>query len=202
MREMHDIDYRERFDKKWNEFTEAEQQAINAEISCILDSLIEAPSPKWGSIMNTSIEGGKVNPFTGIPGDWSDTPWQPIWEHHGYSDEQAALFFGILWKLRIIERPERWIGIRTTTDHPTFPNRGINLAGKTYFLAKCLRVRRCRVEGWLRRGLERTACHRTGPAATVDSVCPEDQPAKAASAGYAGCATVWICTSGREGAIS
>ena len=92
MREMHDIDYREHFDKKWNEFTKAKKQAINGEINRILDSLIEAPSPKWGSIMNTSIEGGKVNPITGIPGDWSDTPWQPIWEHHGYSDKQAALF--------------------------------------------------------------------------------------------------------------
>ena len=40
--------------------------------------------------MNTSTEGGKVNPITGIPGDWSDTPWQPIWEHHGYSDFSIA----------------------------------------------------------------------------------------------------------------
>ena len=54
---------------------------------------------------------------------------------HGRSDGQAALFFGTLWKLRIIERPEQWVGVRTTDDNPTFPNRGINLAGKTYFLA-------------------------------------------------------------------
>jgi hypothetical protein len=45
------------------------------------------------------------------------------------------LFFGTLWKLRIIERPEQWIGIRNTEDRPTFPNRGITLQGKTYFLA-------------------------------------------------------------------
>jgi hypothetical protein len=136
MREMHDIDYRDRFDRKWNEFTAAEQQAINAEISRLLDALIDDPDPTWGSIMNTSIEGGKANPFTGIRGDWSGTPWQPIWEHHGRSDEQAGLFFGTLWKLRIIERPESWIGVRTTDENPTFPNRGINLAGKTYFLAR------------------------------------------------------------------
>lgn len=136
MREMDDIDYRDQFDRKWSEFTAKEQRAIDAEIKRLLDALIDNPDPIWGSIMNTSIEGGKVNPFNGEPGDWTDTPWQPIWERHGQSAEQAALFFGALWKLRIIERPEQWVGIRSTDDDPTFPNRGINLAGKTYFLAK------------------------------------------------------------------
>ncbi len=135
VREVDDIDYRERFDRKWSEFTLEEQQAIDAEIERLLDALIDDPDPQWGSIMNTSIEGGKVNPFTGVAGDWSDTPWHPIWEHHGQSDEQAALYFGTLWKLRIIERSEQWIGVRNTDDRPTFPNRGINLPGKTYFLA-------------------------------------------------------------------
>jgi hypothetical protein len=134
VREMDDIDYRERFDRKWNEFTPRERRAIDAEIQKLLDALIAAPDPQWGSIMNTSMVGGAVNPFNGEPGDWSGTPWQPIWERHGQSSEQAALFFGTLWKLRIIERPELWIGVRNTEDDPTFPNRGINLAGKTYFL--------------------------------------------------------------------
>jgi hypothetical protein len=136
VREMHDIDYRDRFDRKWSEFTPGEQQAIDAEIERLLDALVENPSARWGSIMNTSIVGGAVNPATGVPGDWSGTPWQPIWERHGRSDVQAALFFGTLWKLRIIERPEQWVGVRTTDSNPTFPNRGINLAGKTYFLAE------------------------------------------------------------------
>lgn len=136
VRDMTDIDYRERFDRKWKEFTDIEQRLIDSEITHLLDALIDDPDPKWGSIMNTSIEGGKVNPFNGVAGDWSGTPWQPIWEHHGQSDEQAALFFGTLWKLRIIERPELWVGIRTTGSRPTFPNRNINLAGKTYFLKK------------------------------------------------------------------
>ena len=136
VREMHDIDYRERFDRKWNEFTAEEQRAIDTEINRLLDALIDDPDPNWGSIMNTSIEGSKVNPFNGEPGDWSGTPWQPIWEHHGQSAEQAALFFGTLWKLRIIERPEQWIGVRNTDDNPTFPNRGITLPGKTYFLRR------------------------------------------------------------------
>jgi hypothetical protein len=135
IREMDDIDYRERFDRKWREFTPGEQLAIDTEIIRVLDALINDPDPNWGSIMNTSIEGGKANPFNGLRGDWSGTPWQPIWERHGQSDEQAALFFGTLWKLRIIQRPEQWIGIRNTDDRPTFPNRGITLPGKTYFLA-------------------------------------------------------------------
>lgn len=136
VREMRDIDYRERFDLKWSEFTAEEQRVIDSEITRLLDALLEANASKWGSIMNTSIEGGKLNPVTGIPGDWSGTPWHPIWERHGQSNEQAALFFGTLWKLRIIERPECWVGIRASESRPTFPNRGVNLAGKTYFLDK------------------------------------------------------------------
>lgn len=134
--EVSDITYRGRFDSKWNEFTAEEQQAINFEIARILDALLVDSNSKWGAIMNTSIEGGKINPATGVPGDWSGTPWHPIWERHDQSDEQAALFFGAIWKLRIIQRPERWVGIRTSKTRPTFPNRGINLAGKTYFLEK------------------------------------------------------------------
>ena len=99
VREMDDIDYRERLDMKWNEFTRAEKRAIDNQIKRLLDSLIDDPDPNWGSIMNTSIEGGKVNPFNGEPGDWSGTPWQPIWEHHGRSAELAALFSGTRWKL-------------------------------------------------------------------------------------------------------
>ena len=55
MREMHDIAFRDRFDRKWNEFTPKEQRAIDAEIKRLLDALIDAPDPQWGSIMNTSI---------------------------------------------------------------------------------------------------------------------------------------------------
>jgi hypothetical protein len=134
MRDMKDIDYRQRFDKKWEEFPLEEQQAIDAEITRLFDALGNSPDPLWGSILNTSIEGGKANPFNGLRGDWTGTPWQPIWERHGQSDQQAALFFGTLWKLRIIERPEPWVGIRSTDANPTFPNRRINLPGKTYFL--------------------------------------------------------------------
>ena len=107
------------------------------EIDKKLDELVAAPDSRWGAIMNTSIEGGKVNPFNGKPGDWSGTPWSPIYERSGQSEEQAALFFGLLWKLRIIQRHEQWIGIRNDpVSRPTFPQRGVTLQGKTYFLDK------------------------------------------------------------------
>jgi len=115
-RELRDIDYREEFDRKWNEFSLDEQQEIDAEVTRLLDALRDSPDPLWGSIMNTSIEGGKVNPFNGLRGDWTGTPWHPIWERHGQSDQQAALFFGTLWKLRIIERRDRGLEFGTLTN--------------------------------------------------------------------------------------
>jgi len=62
-RTLKDIDHRAEFDRKWREFTPAEQSAIDAEIERLLDALKDSPDPLWGSIMNTSIEGGKANPF-------------------------------------------------------------------------------------------------------------------------------------------
>ena len=41
------------------------------------------------------------------------------------------MVFGNLRKKVIIERPEPWVGIRLD---PTFPQRGITLMGKTYFV--------------------------------------------------------------------
>jgi hypothetical protein len=83
------------------------------------------------SITNTSIEGGKANPTTGIRGDWSGTVFHAIFETCGRNEEVAGMFYGNVWKKVIIARPERWIGIRSD---PTFPQRGITLQGKTYFL--------------------------------------------------------------------
>lgn len=89
-----------------------------------------SPSPNWGTITNTSIEGGKANPYTGSKGDWTGTVFQPIFNY--FNDEQmAGMFYGNVWKKIIIERQELWIGIRSD---PTFPQRGITLQGKTYFL--------------------------------------------------------------------
>ena len=133
-RKLRDLDYREEFDRKWTEFTPEEQRAIDEAIAQKLDAIAESPNKNWGSIMNTSIEGGQKNPNSGVPGDWSDTPYEAIWVRCGYSEIQAALFFGNLWKLRIIERQDQWMGIRNDpTNRPTFPQKGIILQGKTYF---------------------------------------------------------------------
>jgi hypothetical protein len=87
--------------------------------------------PNWGSITNTSIEGGKPNPMTGESGNWEGTPFQPLYHVCGASHQLAGMFFGSVWKKIIIDRPEEWVGIRFDL---TFPQRGITLMGKTYFL--------------------------------------------------------------------
>lgn len=90
-------------------------------------------TPNWGSITNTSIEGGKPNPLTGVAGDWRGTPFEAIYEACNRSEERAAMLFGNIWKMVIIRRDENWIGVRMD---PTFPNRGVTLQGKTYFIGK------------------------------------------------------------------
>ena len=98
-----------------------------------LDTLIHHPDPNWGSITNISIEGGKLNPATGLRGDWRGTVFQPLYDD--FLDEvSAGKFYGNVWKKVIIDRTETSIGIRQNDENPTFPNRGITLAGKTYFL--------------------------------------------------------------------
>jgi hypothetical protein len=134
--EVVDLPHRDDFDRIWFTIPEKKRNAIEAEINGRLDILINTPDPNWGSITNTSIEGGKANPVTGIRGDWRGTVFQPIYEAFGGDDnddaeEYAGMFFGNVWKKAIIERDERWIGIRSD---PTFPQRGITLQGKTYFL--------------------------------------------------------------------
>lgn len=136
IRPIAELEYRDEFDIQWERYTREEQAAIVTAIDRKLDELAAAPESRWGAIMNTSIEGGKVNPFNGQRGDWSGTPWAPIYERCGQSETQAALFFGRLWKWRIIEHPQSWVGIRNDpVTRPTFPNRGVTLQGKTYFLA-------------------------------------------------------------------
>src|SRR5439155_8195018 len=123
---------RAEFDRVWLTIAPPERSAIEAEINRRLDDLMASPDPNWGSITNTSIEGGKVNPRTGIRGDWSGTVFQPIYYACGQHEQLAGMFYGNVWKKVILGRPEQWIGIRSD---PTFPERGITLQGKTYFLA-------------------------------------------------------------------
>ena len=125
------LSYERDFDRIWDSLSRGERDAIEAEINARIDRLVQSPDPNWGSITNTSLEGGAVNPHTGIGGDWRDTVFQPIYRACGQNRELAGMFFGNVWKKVIIDRREHWIGIRFD---PTFPQKGITLAGKTYFL--------------------------------------------------------------------
>ena len=125
------LPHRREFDATWLLIPASGRAAIEAEINRRLDELIHSPDPNWGSITNTSIEGGKTNPDTGVRGDWTGTVFQPIDETAcGMDENRAGMFYGNVWKKVIIERPELWIGIRSA---PTFRQKGISLGGKTYF---------------------------------------------------------------------
>jgi hypothetical protein len=65
-REMVRLDHQREFDRIWLSISPAERAAIEREINRRLDDLIASPNPKWGAITNTSIEGGQVNPYSGI----------------------------------------------------------------------------------------------------------------------------------------
>jgi len=131
VRDVSSLSHERDFNRVWLSITLPQRNAIEVEINRRLDALIASPDPNWGSITNTSIEGGRTNPTTGIRGDWSGTVFHAIFEACGQNEELAGMFYGNVWKKVIIDRPERWIGIRSD---PTFPQRGITLQGKTYFL--------------------------------------------------------------------
>ncbi len=125
------LEYLNEFNMAWLSLSQQQRDAIETEINQRLDHLVHSPDPNWGSITNTSFEGSKVSPKTGLRGDWTGTPFDPIYDLFG-NEEEAGKFFGKVWKKVIIERQhEEWIGIRF---EPTFPQRGITLMGKTYFL--------------------------------------------------------------------
>jgi hypothetical protein len=130
LRDVLILDHLSDFNRVWLLMTFPERAAIEAEINLRLEELLTNPDPNWGSITNTSIEGGKINSLTGIGGDWTGTPFQPIHTACGRDQESAGMFYGNVWKKVIIDRPERWIGMRFD---PTFPQRGVTLQGKTYF---------------------------------------------------------------------
>ena len=127
------LEHRAEFDSTWLVMTQDQRDAIEAEINRRLDQLLDDPDPNWGSITNTSIEGGRTNPETGVRGDWTGTVFEPIFHACGDHEGVAGMFYGNVWKKVIIDRSELWIGIRSD---PTFPQRGITLRGKTYFMAR------------------------------------------------------------------
>jgi hypothetical protein len=130
-RDILKLPYEHDFNQIWLRIRPEERTAIEAEINRWLDELISSPNPEYGSITNTSIEGGRLNPETGIRGDWRGTVFQSIFEACNENEVRAGMICGNVWKRVIIEREEMWVGIRPD---PTFRNRGINLGGKTYFL--------------------------------------------------------------------
>jgi hypothetical protein len=125
------LEHQGEFDQVWLSIPLPQRNAIEAEINHRLDGLIASPSANWDSITNTSIEGGRANPSTGVRGDWSGTVFDLIFVACGFHEKLAGMFFGNVWKKVMIDRQERWIGIRSD---PTFPQRGITLEGKGYFL--------------------------------------------------------------------
>jgi hypothetical protein len=131
LREVLSLPHEDDFERTWFVITTADRAAIEAEINARLDHLVTSPDPNWGSITNTSIEGGRLNPVTGIRGDWSGTVFHAIFEACNLNENLAGMFYGNVWKKVIIERDDHWIGMRAD---PTFPNRGITLQGKTYFI--------------------------------------------------------------------
>jgi hypothetical protein len=94
----HKRKHQQEFEAFWHSMTQNERDAIEREINRRLDELIARPDENWGSITNASIEGGKVNPNTGIRGDWSGTAFQPIYEACGLNEELAGMRFGMVWK--------------------------------------------------------------------------------------------------------
>jgi hypothetical protein len=130
MLEVRQLPHLSEFNQTWNAIPPKDRKAIVAEINQRLDSLLASPDPKWGSITNTSIEGGKASPETGRRGDWTGTAFEAIFYACYHDEEAAGRFFGNVWKKVIIERNEAWVGIRFD---PTFPTRGITLLGKSYF---------------------------------------------------------------------
>jgi hypothetical protein len=131
LREVLSLPHQDDFERTWFVISTADRAAIAAEINARLDHLVASPDPNWGSITNTSIEGGRLNPVTGIRGDWSGTVFDAIFEACNLNEDLAGMFYGNVWKKVIIERDDHWIGMRAD---PTFPNRGITLQGKTYFI--------------------------------------------------------------------
>ena len=134
VRKVPHLDHEEDFNRVWMRISPDARAAIEAEMNRRLDDLASSPNPNWGSIMNTSIEGGQLNPNTGVRADWTRTVFEPIYVACGFSEEQAGMLFGNVYKKVIIERSgEQWVGIRFD---PTFPQRGVTLQGKTYFLVR------------------------------------------------------------------
>jgi len=92
--------------------------AIEAEINDRLDRIVASPDPNWGSITNTSIEGGKLNTVTEIRGDWTGTVFDAIFQACNLNEDLAGMFYGNVWKKVIIEASsEEFVGSWANPNH-------------------------------------------------------------------------------------
>jgi hypothetical protein len=112
LREVLCLPHLDDFERTWFVISTPDRAAIEVEINARLDHLVMSPDPNWGSITNTSIEGGKLNPVSGIRGDWSGTVFDAIFEACNLNENLAGMFYGNVWKKVIIERDDPWIGMR------------------------------------------------------------------------------------------
>ncbi len=89
---------------------------------------------KLHHVLDQAIECGQARKENGIitssyiPGrDWTNTPYQPIYESCGRNFDQARLFFGLLVWDAVMQHNNDWIFLRQErdSDHPV---------GMTYFL--------------------------------------------------------------------
>ena len=87
------LEHRAEFDRTWHVMTQEERDTIDAEINRRLDHLINEPDPNWGSITNTSIEGGRTNAGAGMRGYWTGTVFEPIFHSCGGHEEVAGMFY-------------------------------------------------------------------------------------------------------------
>ena len=125
------LPHRREFDATWLLIPAAQRAAIEAEINRRLDDLISSPDPNWGSITNTSIEGGKRNPATGVREIGVERCSSPStrFVRHGRGTCRHVLRQRLEKGHHRAPRTLEWNSFR-----PHLPQKGISLGGKTYFL--------------------------------------------------------------------
>lgn len=77
--------------------------------------------------LNNRIDQEEIHTSSWIPGkDWTNTPFQPIYEACNHDIQNSAKFFGLILWLVMLERPEYW-----SFGH--YKKGGVQIEGLTYF---------------------------------------------------------------------
>lgn len=94
--------------------------------SRLSDAEFEAMVARINELIDES--GGEIATAGWLPGsDWTDTPFQPIYEKAAREDfTRSAMFFGQLVWYAVMHRPERWASGRYEVD-------GRDIGSRTYF---------------------------------------------------------------------